>query len=52
VPNLIIDNHYLEGKRVSLKKPLAIINKDDESSAGESTDFGFTTTTTEDRPRL
>jgi hypothetical protein len=28
VPILIIGDHYLEGKRVALKKPLAI-NKDD-----------------------
>jgi chromosome transmission fidelity protein 8 len=31
VPILIIGNHYLEGKRVALKKPLAIIGKDDPS---------------------
>lgn len=28
MPILIIGNHYLEGKRIALKKPLAIINKE------------------------
>jgi chromosome transmission fidelity protein 8 len=42
VPILIIGNHYLEGKRVALKKPLAIINKDDESSpAGEAESIDY-----------
>jgi chromosome transmission fidelity protein 8 len=32
VPILIIGNHYLEGKRVALKKPLAILNKDEQQT--------------------
>ena len=36
VPILIIGNHYLEGKRVALKKPLAILNKDEQTDAAAS----------------
>jgi chromosome transmission fidelity protein 8 len=38
VPILIIGNHYLEGKRVALKKPLAILNKDETAAASMELD--------------